>query len=214
MLIKMRQLIGYFRKPKKLESFEAIATYWDNRYKNGGTSGFGSYGRPAIDKARYINRIIEIFEVASVVDLGCGDGNQLGLLELDRSSYIGLDASGTAIEICKQQYKEPNLTFFHVVDFELLDLPASDLALSMDVIYHLTDDRTYFLYLDKLFSSAKRVLIYSMDFNDPNWNGHSRPRKFSEDISLRYPNYKLIDKTDNSDPEQVDMKFFLYEQLL
>ena len=213
-MIKMRQLIGYFRKPKKLESFEAIATYWDNRYKNGGTSGFGSYGRPAIDKANYINKTIKIFEVASVVDLGCGDGNQLGLLELDNCSYTGVDIAGTSIQICIDRYSGPNLTFIHALDFESLDLPSSDLALSLDVLYHLTDDKTYFLYLDKLFSSAKRVLIYSMDFNDPNWNGHSRPRKFSEDISLRYPNYKLIDKTDNSDPEQVDMKFFLYEQLL
>jgi SAM-dependent methyltransferase len=206
------RLIGHFRKSKKLDNFQAIAAYWENRYKSGGDSGFGSYGNPAKEKANYINNTLRSFEIKSVIDFGCGDGNQLGLLELGNCSYLGIDIACASIQICEKKYTDSNLNFMYVVDFDSLNLPSCDLALSMDVIYHLTDNDTYFSYLDKLFETAKYVLIYSMDFDDPGWNGHSRPRKFSQDVSLRYPNFGLIDKTNSADLEQKYMQYFLYKK--
>jgi Methionine biosynthesis protein MetW len=54
--------------------------YWESRYRAGGTSGAGSYGLLAAFKADFINAFVTDNGIASVLDLGCGDGNLLSLL--------------------------------------------------------------------------------------------------------------------------------------
>ena len=54
-------------------------SYWENRYKNNGNSGAGSYGRLAEFKADVINNFIAENKITSVIEFGCGDGNQLSL---------------------------------------------------------------------------------------------------------------------------------------
>ena len=54
------------------------------------------------------------------------------------------------------------------------------MSMSMDVLFHLPDDRDYFEYLDHLFNSAVRhVVIYSTDTPD------GRPLVMSSDASSR-----------------------------
>ena len=50
--------------------------YWENRYKNNETSGDGSYGKLALFKSSIINNFIKDYNIKSILDLGCGDGNQ------------------------------------------------------------------------------------------------------------------------------------------
>lgn len=210
-MLFFQRLFGFVFKPKKLNDFTSIVNYWENRYEEGGNSGAGSYGSAALDKARFINLHLNEMNLASVIDFGCGDGNQLGLLNLSNRSYIGLDVSAQAINICESLFQGEKMTFKHVVSYEDLQIPFSDLALSMDVIYHLTEDQTYFNYLNKLFTSAKYVIIYSMDFEVPNWSGHSRPRKFSEDIRRLFPNTKLVTRISSTIPGEERMEYFLYQ---
>ena len=84
------------RKPK-LE-FRSTPEYWELRYKLKGNSGSGSYGRLADYKANCINGFVKNNEIKSVIEFGCGDGNQLTLAQYN--SYIGLDISNKAIKIC------------------------------------------------------------------------------------------------------------------
>ena len=51
--------------------------YWEDRYKNGGNSGAGSYNTLAKFKASVINHFIENNKIQSLIDYGVGDGNQL-----------------------------------------------------------------------------------------------------------------------------------------
>ena len=51
--------------------------YWNERYSSGGNSGTGSYGELAFYKADFINKFIDANQILSVVEFGCGDGNQL-----------------------------------------------------------------------------------------------------------------------------------------
>ncbi len=47
----------------------------------------------------------------AVIELGCGDGNQLPLAAYPQ--YIGLDVSKTAIELCKIRFAcDPGKSFF------------------------------------------------------------------------------------------------------
>ena len=56
--------------------------YWENRYKAGGNSGSGSYSNLAIFKAEIINSFVKDNKIESVIEFGCGDGQQLNSLIL------------------------------------------------------------------------------------------------------------------------------------
>ncbi len=77
----------------------------------GGTSGEGSHGDLATGKARFLNAFVKGNDVQAVIELGCGDGNQLPLAAYPQ--YIGLDVSKTAIELCKIRFAcDPGKSFF------------------------------------------------------------------------------------------------------
>src|SRR5690242_8181522 len=59
-------------------AFPGSTVYWERRYQNKGNSGVGSYGEKAIYKANFLNAFVAEKEIKSVIELGCGDGNQLG----------------------------------------------------------------------------------------------------------------------------------------
>jgi cyclopropane fatty-acyl-phospholipid synthase-like methyltransferase len=82
--------------------FKSSAAYWEKRYIGGGNSGASSYGRLAIAKANILNQLVEVQEIESVLELGCGDGSLLALAKYP--SYAGVDVSMTAIETCRKRF--------------------------------------------------------------------------------------------------------------
>ncbi|MBX2939201.1 MAG: class I SAM-dependent methyltransferase [Ferruginibacter sp.] len=156
-------------------------TYWEKRYANGGHSGSGSYGENAEYKATFLNTFVQDFNIDSVIEFGSGDGHQLSLARYPQ--YIGLDVSVTAIKMCMQQFSEDNTKSFflyHPATFkESSHLFKSDLALSLDVIYHLMEDELYHQYMSDLFNTARQyVIIYAYDVDEVK-SSHVRHRKFS-----------------------------------
>ena len=47
--------------------------YWENRYKNGGNSGAGSYNNLAAFKAKVINNFVTEKNINTVLELGSGE---------------------------------------------------------------------------------------------------------------------------------------------
>lgn len=185
--------------------------YWEARYKNNLTSGNGSYGVLGDFKAKVVNGFISEKNVATIKDLGVGDGNQLGLLR-GFKHYIGYDVSPTVIQKCKTRFKLPRYEF-HLYP-EAISIEA-DMSISMDVLYHLVEDDVYLEYLDNLFMT-KYVIIYGMDFDGGDFAPHVRPRKFTTTIAQRYPQYNLIKKVPqmyrNFDHHKGSLAdFFIYE---
>ena len=129
--------------------------YWEARYASGRDSGSGSRGAEAAYKAGLVNAIVEQMHLSSLLDLGCGDGQQAALLRVP--GYVGYDPSPTAIAQCRSRL--PDLRFTTEMPAEVFDA-----TLSMDVIYHLTDDEAYQAYLAALFGHARRaVLVYGLN---------------------------------------------------
>ena len=168
------------------------AVYWEGRYAQGGNSGAGSYGRLARYKADIINTFVRDNSVASVLELGCGDGHQLGMLELP--AYTGIDVAASALDRCRAVFVHQP-TYGFALPEALTTLPRHDLALSLDVIFHLVEDRVYVDYLDQLFGAARRfVIIYSSDI-DSTWSSpHVRHRRFSADVAARYPAWRRVSR--------------------
>jgi SAM-dependent methyltransferase len=162
------------------------AQYWEVRYKTGGTSGAGSYGRLAHYKAAVINGVAELNRITHVADFGCGDGNLLSLLR--PVAYTGLDVSDTVIARCRTRF--PEHVFLSFAQAEALQ-PA-DLCLSIDVIFHLVEQDVFAAYMAELFKHATRlVLIYSSNA-DLNWPApHVRHRRFTRHIAEQFPDWRL-----------------------
>ncbi len=157
--------------------------YWENRYKSSGNSGSGSYHNLAMFKAEVLNQLFEQCKIKSVIEFGCGDGNQLGLLKCQR--YIGLDVSLTAIEQCRSLYKGDKSKSFFLYDYRgFIDnagLFKQECAISLDVLYHLVEDEVYESYIRHLFSSAgKLVVIYAADFDHIQVAKHVLYRRFTK----------------------------------
>jgi len=76
----------------------------------------------------------------------------------------------------------------------------AELALSLDVIYHLVEDDVYSKYLRHLFAAGTRsVGIYSSDCDDPVLY-HCRNRKFTKDARQLFPEWELEEVVQNEFP--------------
>ncbi|MEH6733289.1 MAG: class I SAM-dependent methyltransferase [Shewanella sp.] len=181
-----------------IPSFSTTA-YWDQRYISGGDSGAGSYNNLARFKADIINYFVSNNDIKNVIEMGCGDGNQLGLS--DYACYIGFDVSTTAIALCKEKFKSDCSKSFKLVsDYQN---ECADLALSLDVIYHLIEDDIYETYMDMLFSSSSKYIIIYSSNSDLN-NGeisppitHIKHREFTTYIEKNFALWELKEKIAN-----------------
>jgi len=135
------------------------AEYWRKRYQSGGNSGAGSYGALADFKATALNHFVTQYGIESAVEYGSGDGNQLSLLRIP--AYIGLDVSARAISDIRLRYQDDSSKSFIEYDPDdfLADQSVSaDIALSMDVILHLTEDIRFEKYMKNLVASSRKYI--------------------------------------------------------
>ena len=138
--------------------------YWQERYCTGETSGLGSYGLLAEYKAEIINDYIKNNDIKSVIEFGCGDGNQLKLMNYEK--YWGLDVAKSAIDICRSLFKNDDSKSFMLYDpkyFYNNDFVKADLVVCLDVLYHITDEDEFQKTLHDIFScSTKYIILYTI----------------------------------------------------
>lgn len=186
----------------------ASQRYWENRYIHGKTSGKGSYGKFAKYKAEVINTFIIEHSIQSVLDFGCGDGNQATYMKCDK--YIGYDVSPKALELCKSRVNDTTKIFTSDLD----EIVPCDLGLSCEVIFHLIEDETFYSYIDNLCQLSKRyMLIYSSNYiSDKRTPKHVRHWKFTDYIAENYPEWQLIETIPNRYPEESFSQFYVYSK--
>ena len=177
--------------------------YWKHRYESGGNSGAGSYAELAQFKAEVVNVFVMEKNIATVIEYGCGDGNQLGLAQYPH--YIGFDISAKALELCKSRFTGDDRKIFKLMDDYAGE--KADLTLSLDVIYHLLEDAVFNRYMERLFDSSERfVILYSSntDLQAVNQAPHVHHRKFSTWIQENRPQWLLLKHIPNKYPLAVD----------
>lgn len=195
--------------------------YWENRYKNGGNSGYGSYGRLAEFKAHILNGFIRNETIHSIIEFGCGDGNQLS--QLIANKYTGIDISQSAIEICRSKFPEDeSKTFYTNKEYANTGLTA-ELSLSLDVLFHLIENDVFESYMNLLFNASTRYcIIYSSNDDyrqDPSI--HVRHRNFTEwvakninDWRLRQIIYNKYPHDGTNNPKNLSFSdFYIYEHI-
>lgn len=177
--------------------FPGSATYWERRYAAGGNSGSGSYGRLAEFKSRILNDFVANRGIETVIEFGCGDGNQLACFKFP--SYLGVDVADTALELCRRKYAaDPTKQFLALRD---LGEQKAELTMSLDVVYHLVEDHVFDSYMRQLFASAgEYVAIYSSDCNADAGAAHVRHRNIRDWVEKNIPDWVLLDIVRNPYP--------------
>ena len=182
------------------QSFTNSSEYWENRYKAGGNSGAGSYNILAEYKAQIINDFVSKNNIKSVIELGCGDGNQLGYFNFPL--YIGVDVSSTIIQKCRDKYRADKNKQFIVLD--QYQQENAEMSMSLDVIYHLVEDSIYLDYMQNLFAAGNQyVIVYSSNEDDHENNqdvAHVKHRKFTNWVEKNAPQFELIQHIPNPYP--------------
>jgi SAM-dependent methyltransferase len=196
-------------------AFNDSAHFWEENYAKGRTSGSGSYGGLAEGKSAFLNRLVRERAVRSVIEFGCGDGNQLSLAEYP--SYVGLDVSRTAIGLCQSRFARDLTKSFFLYDGTCFTdrggIFTADLALSLDVVYHLVEDRVFETYLGHLFAAAGRlVVIYSTNAKVGGTAPHVRHRHFTPWVEAHCPQWRLAETTRGPGTDRASADFFVYER--
>jgi len=201
----------------RLNRFTGVHSYWEKRYASGGDSGAGSYGKFAAFKAEVINEFVREHDISSVIEYGCGDGNQLKLLTFPR--YTGFDVSPTAVAQCRAMFARDTAKDFKLASEYVGE--TAELSLSLDVIYHLVDDDIFNNYMMRLFASASRfVIIYSDNGeNIPKVEmPHVRHRQFTRWIENHISGWNFLKKIPNKYPYKGNYTkgsfadFYIYEK--
>jgi SAM-dependent methyltransferase len=197
--------------------FHGSAGYWEARYRRGGTSGAGSYGELARFKAEVLNGLVESHAVRSVIEFGCGDGHQLKLARY--ASYLGLDVSPRAVQMCRETFSnDPSKSFALSRDYAG---QTADLALSLDVIFHLVEDEVFVAYMRSLFSAAEKlVVVYASNTDEQEAPRlpHVRHRRFTDWVDANEPRWRLARIIENRFPYDAvtgsgsPASFFIYER--
>lgn len=212
--VVLRRLKAVVRRPT---SFTSSANYWEQRYRQGGNSGAGSYNRLAEFKAEVLNKFVADHGVGSVIEFGSGDGAQLDLAQYP--NYVGVDVSHTAVDATRRKFMgNPTVRFLHTS--EVSKAGRAELALSLDVIYHLVEDSVFETYMAQLFDASNRfVIVYSSNEEKPWPAPHVRHREFTEWVERNRSEFKLVGKIPNAypyseqDPENTSFAdFFIFER--
>jgi len=193
--------------------------YWEERYRTGGNSGAGSYDHFAEFKGEIINAFVSENSIGTVIEFGCGDGNQLGYFQFP--SYIGFDVSQSVISICTEKFKHDSSKQFRLMSS--YGTERADLSLSLDVIFHLVEDEVYLDYMKKLFfSSDKYVIVYSSNSGEdenPPVAPHIKHRRFTDWVDSYAPDFKMIKHIPNIYPFDGDglkttfSDFYIFQRL-
>jgi hypothetical protein len=198
------------------QPFPGSRAYWEERYANGGDSGVGSYSKFAGFKAEILNDFVASNSIDTVIEFGCGDGNQLSLSQYP--SYLGFDISATAVDVCLHKFARDRSKSFKTLD--LYAGERADLALSLDVIFHLIDNQEFEEHMCILFNSSDRfVIIYSSNTDvNKHADSHVKHRKFTMWFKANAAGWSLDCRVANRYPYKGDFKkgslaeFYFYEK--
>jgi hypothetical protein len=182
-----------------------VGRYWDRRYRGGGTSGVGSEDEAAQLKTAYINDLIKTHGVRSIVDWGFGDGIVAAGFEV--TEYTGLEISLVALRVAREAIEYRPRWSWILYDGYYPPPIHGDLALSLDVIFHLVEDAMYERHMANVFASAPLVCIASSN-RDEEGAPHVRHRRFTNDLPR---GWDVVEKPPAA--QEGDIGMWVFEQI-
>lgn len=212
---QIRQVVQFLMSSAALQPAFNAEKYWEDRYKSGSNSGSGSYGKHAEWKGQFMQSFIDSRHIQSIIDVGCGDGNQLGYFKCP--TYFGLETSPTALEQCTQKYKNDKSKVFVNLSQYLAKVGSAfraNCVISLDVLLCLVDPAKFDEHLKVLFNLASNyVVIYAADVDRVS-APHIIYRKFTDIVREKYPNWVLMEKVSNPLINDPETSFYVYKNMV
>lgn len=211
---QIRQVVQFLMSSAAVQPAFNAEKYWEDRYKSGSNSGSGSYGKFAEWKGEFMQSFIDSRHIQSIIDIGCGDGNQLSYFKCP--TYFGLETSPTAIEQCMKKFKNDKSKLFVNLNQYLTKVGSAfraNCVISLDVLLCLVDLSKFNEHLRQLFTLASNyVVIYAADV-DRVAAPHIIYRKFTDVVRETYPNWVLMEKVTNPLIKDPETSFYVYKNM-
>ncbi|MGC5775493.1 class I SAM-dependent methyltransferase [Paenibacillus pabuli] len=185
--------------------------YWEQTYRSGETSGRGSYGVLAEFKAEVVNGLIQRENITSVIEFGCGDGNQLQYMNY--SEYLGVDVAASSVRLCASKFANDSSKSFMLYTPGLWinrGFLQADLTVCLDVLYHITDETDFrnTLY-DILHTSAEWVVLYTRLKENENPGVRTIQDRNLFHYLFDYPDFKVQEIIPQRYPDQSSADFVI-----
>ncbi len=143
---------------------KSYQSFWDERWKDGVTSGDGTdtHGPRAKEYLRLVKEAIEATGCKTLLDVACGSCNQWLECPIDEEFFQGADISGGALVHAKRKFPK---AWFYCVDLtnfaEWPLMPNADLITCSDMLNHLKPE-DFKTVMDQIFLKAKKAIIIRM----------------------------------------------------
>ncbi|MBN2259843.1 MAG: class I SAM-dependent methyltransferase [Clostridiales bacterium] len=134
--------------------------YWEQRYKQGGSSGEGSVDESREWKWNIIDSYLS--EVENVIDLGCGD--LTFWLGRNCRQYTGIDVSETILN--KNKSARPEWNFILSSSDQFIKNMKAPVVFCFDMLFHIMDEKSFIKTIDNACRySSKYLFIYTWKKN-------------------------------------------------
>lgn len=194
-----------FNKNTYNERFELIykTNFWSS---NESISGLGSEIKNTINIQNEIIKIINKYNIKTILDAPCGDFNWIKNILNDDLNYLGGDIVKDLIEKNLSEYKKDNINFKQL-DIISDDLPDADLLICRDCLIHLSFKSINLFFKNIKKSNIKLLLLTSYKLKDPNKkiinldipDGEFREIDLTEPpFNLPSPIHKILDKDEQT----------------
>lgn len=197
-------------------NYQGDYDYWFHRHRRGAgrrefeADGRGSAGHLRAYKAAFVNAMARKYDCRTAIDLGCGSAWLYGLTSFDE--YTGFDISPSAIWRAYLEHGCPKNAEFHIFDPERTELRRADVAVSLDVVYHITEEVDLWAYLAAMCEAARRLIVVYAADEDPVETDppHIARRRFVPLIEKR--GWRLAESPENpyADDPDVMSRFYVF----
>lgn len=152
----------------KEDVFEKI--YDSNFWKgNESKSGPGSQIKSTESVRKNLPKLIEKYDIKSILDSPCGDYNWMKTVDKKGAKYIGGDIVPKIIKENNKKYKNEN-TSFEVVDITSSDIPKVDLIICRDCLQHLSQENVKKALKNFKDSGSKYLLVTNYPWTLENYD--------------------------------------------
>ena len=134
-------------------------SYWGGVSKDIPKSGLGSSLQATENIRRELPKLLEKYEISTMLDIPCGDFSWLSHLNLPIDKYIGADLVEKLIDENIKMYARQNFEF-KCLDLLQDPLPKCDLVMVRDCLVHLTNEQVH-MALHNIVRSGSKYLATS-----------------------------------------------------
>lgn len=120
------------------------------------------------EEIKYIKLYLDKFNYTKILDIGCGTGNHVNLLN-KKYNITGIDNSESMINIAKTNYPDCNFVVTNFLDSNFFDINTYTHIICLNrTLYEFDDKNEFFEQCDSLLNNAGYLIINIIDINNFN----------------------------------------------